>query len=347
MRAKRRKVAEEDAAQDDADSGLQAYQPSGGAAPCHGVDVRDRADSQGDAVAPSAGSGILEVEGAEGAGLDAYRTLVPTGSMSDSSVTSRHCLVTTAIASAPVQVPEKMGTANPIKRPPSRSCCKDEAQGLVARAIRGRDTSLGAEMRGDPEGAIRGLDHEPGTAAERARNRAAEKLAAANAHLKRSLDDHRERVEKRKHLEASRQGGLPAQAPTATDRLKALRRRIAEREAMARQGAAGEAASTGALPDTPAVGAAARGDGGDTVGDMPCRNEVRLRATDCSAEEPSKEDVKMHLLHEGNGEANEDGGRGQAPSDNADTAAAARYEAWHSGDGRSSERRTRKSLTWV
>ncbi len=219
-----------------------------------------------------------------------------------------------------------------------------------ACAIRGRGASPGrrggpqpeADRRrcgtqDDPVGAIRGLDREPGTAADRARSRAAEKLAAANAHLQRSFDDHRERVEKRKYQEALRQGGLPAQAPTAAERIRALRSRIAEREAMSRRGAEDAVASRSAWPTVPAAGAAARGDGGGAVGDMPCRAEVRLHAAECIAEEPSKEDVKMHLLVVVKGEAVGDGGGGSAPSVDADAEAAARYEAWHSGAESSSE----------
>ncbi len=67
------------------------------------------------------------------------------------------------------------------------------------------------------------------TRREEAWERAEERLAARNLHLKRSLDDHAERVEKRRRL------GLQEDVhrPSATERLAAIRRRLADRRGAA------------------------------------------------------------------------------------------------------------------
>ncbi len=73
---------------------------------------------------------------------------------------------------------------------------------------------------------IRGRDTSPGTRRLTPLERAREKLAARNAHLARSFNDHAERVEKRKA-----QGRSPTGIATAAERIAAIRRRLAARQA--------------------------------------------------------------------------------------------------------------------
>ncbi len=69
---------------------------------------------------------------------------------------------------------------------------------------------------------IRGLGIEPGPKGDRAKNRAQQKLDARNAHLRRSLADHAERVARKDRDGARSGGGL-----SASDRIEAIKRRIA------------------------------------------------------------------------------------------------------------------------
>ncbi len=197
-----------------------------------------------------------------------------------------------------------------------------------ACTIRGREIPLGergniqtgTEMRrdgarGDPDRTIRGPGRGPGTGEEGKRRSAEAKLAAANAHLWRSLEDHAERVEKRKAEDARCLEQPNGPKLSAAERMKALRRRIADKADAEIQGDARPAQT--AQPET----------GGP-------RLARQVRQT-----------IEVSNIHQDGtlhgGEAVRDGARGRASSVNADTAAAACYEAWHGGAGSSSERRAR------
>jgi hypothetical protein len=94
------------------------------------------------------------------------------------------------------------------------------------RPIRGRHQPPGAEDGADVGATIRGPISGPGPCSADAdnRSRAQRMLDARNAHLRRSLEAHAERVAK-KRGQAEHSGGQLS----ATDRLDALRRRIADR----------------------------------------------------------------------------------------------------------------------
>ncbi len=105
-------------------------------------------------------------------------------------------------------------------------------------------------------------------------------LDARNAHLRRSLQDHADRVARRRA--ADRQ---PAQSTTAGDRMQALRDRVAAR-LRARQG-----------DDERTIGRATAdqaGSGADSSGlhHAICNAEMNV----ANMERTSKEDDKMHLL---------------------------------------------------
>jgi hypothetical protein len=113
------------------------------------------------------------------------------------------------------------------------------SSGSSPNEIRGRSTSLGHRggaranepMDHGSEGhvrRIRGPGPGLGQGAGGGRRRSAEdRLAAANSHLWRSLEDHADRVAKRKAAEA-RDGGRPCETMlSAAERMVALRRRIA------------------------------------------------------------------------------------------------------------------------
>ncbi len=91
--------------------------------------------------------------------------------------------------------------------------------------VGGRQDEVGAgrDMHAAP---IRGRDISPGTRRLTPMERAREKLASRNAHLARSFRDHAERVEKRKARERS-----PEVTITPADRIAAIRRRLAARQA--------------------------------------------------------------------------------------------------------------------
>ncbi len=103
----------------------------------------------------------------------------------------------------------------------------------AARTIRGRRSSPGAggaEMiRSNEAGGavpeIRGPPLEPGTRIQERKSVAQLRLEARNAHLKRSLEAHAERVAKKRG-----QGEARENQPTATERIEALRRRISARK---------------------------------------------------------------------------------------------------------------------
>ncbi len=169
---------------------------------------------------------------------------------------------------------------------------------------------------GDADRIIRGPGLRLGSGEVDARRRRAEaKLAAANAHLWRSLEDHAERVEKRKAEDARCSVQCSGPKVSATERLQALRRRIAAKSDAELQGGARPAQPT--QPET---------------GDHRLARQVLQ----------SNEDSNMHQagVLQG-GEAVRDGARGRASSVNADSAAAACFEAWHGGASSSSDRGAR------
>ncbi len=117
----------------------------------------------------------------------------------------------------------------------------DRAHGRIARAVRGRDASPGAEEEHRRESAmghgstagqagIRGHGFAPGAGAEAKQQKARERLAARNAHLQQSLADHVERVANKMKTH----GGQEARSgPTAAERLQALKRRVAMKSSVA------------------------------------------------------------------------------------------------------------------
>ncbi len=135
-----------------------------------------------------------------------------------------------------------------------------------------------------------------------------------------SLADHAERVSKRRESNPSDMA-----TPTAADRMAALRRRVMGRAAEA-QGVASQGIGAG-------QGGEARHGGGEETREESCMEEAGRVASECSARAPSKEDVKIHSTLGTGGAALHCGSRGRAASANADMAAAARHEAWHSSDG--------------
>ncbi len=137
---------------------------------------------------------------------------------------------------------------------------------------------------------------EPG---DRDRGRQRERLAARNAHLCRSFADHEDRVRAKRHRE-SQDGAAPPQ-PSASERLRALRRRVAAR--------------------CSSSFASAQGDGGDRV-----HTDLGVPAHD----ESGKSSVVEHQLHFGDQGASSRVGRqaARATLETAATAAAA-TEAWH------------------
>ncbi len=163
-------------------------------------------------------------------------------------------------------------------------------------------------------GRIRGLREEPGRGATAGASRAQELLDARNASVRISLNDHAERVEKRKRLASPLETRV-----SAADRMIALRRRLAERVARQRHDGAGRS----------------EGDdrrGGDVEGAGSQCADVNLRgdeARDAQKSErtlrPSKEDVNMHL--EKSGEA--DASSPRAASTTTASSVAARFAAWH------------------
>jgi hypothetical protein len=185
------------------------------------------------------------------------------------------------------------------------------ANGDAARQIRGRGDSPGGQ-REEEQGAAGRAQAADGNQAV---SRAAVKLAAANAHLRRSLRDHQDRVDKRRLAEAMGKDASEAPARTAAERLQALRRRVAERAARSKRAVEEEEP-----PAAEDVGIVTSG----------CSAE-KLHVSECSAKAPSNEDVKMHLLGERRGAAVVEDGGGRASSCNADVVAAARFAAWHSG----------------
>ncbi len=126
--------------------------------------------------------------------------------------------------------------------------------------VRQDEVGAGEDMHDAP---IRGRGTSPGTRRPTPQERAHEKLASRNAHLARSLRDHAERVEKRKARERS-----PVAAATAAERIAAVRRRIAVRQAAA------------GLVTAPLDAAAATGEGR--------QGHRRARSTD--SQPPAKED---------------------------------------------------------
>jgi hypothetical protein len=107
-----------------------------------------------------------------------------------------------------------------------------------------REARRGGGAVADPERRIRGPEPGLGAPEDHRRRKAEARLAAANAHLARSLEDHADRVQKRKA-----EGG-PAHGPeqTAAERMLALRRRILEKAQAESNGGGWHARST--APET-------------------------------------------------------------------------------------------------
>ncbi len=142
-------------------------------------------------------------------------------------------------------------------------CGEGDRRDATGGAIRGRGSPLGQRgeensgrdnwreggAAGDPERRIRGPESGLGAREDERRRKAEARLAAANAHLARSLEDHAERVQKRKA-----EGGIehgPKQ--TAAERMLALRRRIMERSRAERNADGWHACSTAPEPGEPRV----------------------------------------------------------------------------------------------
>ncbi len=203
---------------------------------------------------------------------------------------------------AEAQRAEKEGTRTIVERQPRDRA--ENGERPAGAAIRGRDDPPGpnvANDTSDPRAAaaarIRGHDPVPGTAGGDALSRARQRLAARHSLLAQSLADHAERVDRR-----SRDGGR-VQQPTAAERMAALRRRLAERQAAYDHGASVEVDGATQL-QVSSSSAAAR----DAIG------------------APSIEDAKIHFEQKENvaGEFDARARTAQAP------AAAASFVAWHS-----------------
>ncbi len=134
-----------------------------------------------------------------------------------------------------------------------------------------------------------------------------------------------------------RKDAMEAPARTATERMQALRRRIAEREARTRHSAEAESSPasmrTSPPADVAAVGAVSmRANVAQDAGaDTPSSEAGNLHAKEYSVTAPSNEDVNMHQLGRRSGAAYVEDGGGRVPPCNADAVAAARFAAWHSG----------------
>ncbi len=146
-----------------------------------------------------------------------------------------------------------------------------------------------------------------------------------------------EAAEKRARSGAT-SAGVDARA-TASERLAALRRRIALKTQSSSSHATAAAAPSGqpsedADADSGASASTTSAEvGHQTVAAARCRQAVRRHAVGGHAERPSNEDVNIHLLNSGAGAAAGGGcGGGTPPADAARTAAARRV-AWHSGAG--------------
>jgi hypothetical protein len=165
-------------------------------------------------------------------------------------------------------------------------------------------------------GQIRGLSAEPGPIAAAGISRAQALLDARDVGIRVSLNDHAERVEKRRRLAAPLEAKV-----TAADRMEALRERLANR--MARR------AYDDADRDRNGEG---KGRGRDVEGAGSQCVDVNLRGDKASeaqasgrAPHSSKEDVKMHL-----GENEEvDTSSSRAASTATASDAAASFAAWH------------------
>ncbi len=107
---------------------------------------------------------------------------------------------------------------------------------------------------------IRGLGVEPGPSRDDRERRAQERLDARNSHLRRSLDDHAERVSKRRSQRLHEEPGQ-----SAAERMSALRRRVAERSARTR-GDTHVGGAHGLDADLPGGGE----DGARSPGDVQC-----------------------------------------------------------------------------
>ncbi len=103
--------------------------------------------------------------------------------------------------------------------------CGSAIRGRVASPGRGR----GCEEQRFRDDGIRGLGHEPGPADTAARSRAVARLEASHSRIWRSLEDHRERVEKRRREVDTRVPTACGTAPSAGERLAALRRRVEQK----------------------------------------------------------------------------------------------------------------------
>ncbi len=147
----------------------------------------------------------------------------------------------------------------------------------------GRASAVGsrtAEIRG-PEGGLgsRGAD---------ARARAQVRLDDRNWRLRRSLDDHEERVRKRKELQCQTQSGL-----SPSERMAALRRRVASRGGHMRAGGEDGTLPHGAAADGSQHG---RSDERGEVGDAGFCTPAAGGRTGVDPPSGSNEDRKIHQL---------------------------------------------------
>ncbi len=200
--------------------------------------------------------------------------------------------------------------------------------GVALHEIRGRALSPGRVGGGPLDDAIRGPQLGPGARAADAQARAQLRLDARNAHLRRSLDDHEERVLKRKSQEAAASPG-----PSAAERLAALRRRIRERAS---------ASDTATLGGTQV--ARASGDGGGGAGNQCGQNTIEVSKIhlydgfEAAGNAAGITDVAGHSACDVRGSPS----GADAGIDNIElppaqaTAAAARVVAWHSVVGQTS-----------
>jgi hypothetical protein len=149
------------------------------------------------------------------------------------------------------------------------------AVGGEADAIRGRSMSPGRGVVGER---IRGLGAEPGDRAARARRRAEARLEAANAHLCQSLRDHADRVAKRRAEEMRLGDGTAARALSASERIEAIRRRLAARSGGDARGVECEAHGATHRPAAEAAAASsAAWHGVDGPVAVPLAGDVQLR----------------------------------------------------------------------
>ncbi len=202
------------------------------------------------------------------------------------------------------------------------------SNGCAAGPIRGRELSPGTRngaqhhrsglAHGDAPAEIRGPDEGLGRAGGAVRSRAQARLDARNAHLQESLALHAERVRRRRERDPP-----TTTIPSAMERMAALRRRVTAKAAGMQKADVMVARSTQDGDGSPA--------GGGELVEVSTQREAGRSALEFTAAVPSNEDVNMHYNFDIPGAAVGDAALGGGASGNADTAAAARTVAWHSG----------------